>query len=146
MKHRCLNPANPNWKNYGGRGIRVCDEWLASFDAFYAYVGDPPEGMSLDRIDNDGNYEPGNVRWATMEQQLANRRPRQPQTGPRPRRIPGESPLIAIGAAARLLAVSIGTVRNWDRRGKITSIRTPSGQRRFYRTDVDALMNRESAA
>lgn len=79
MKARCTNPANKRWENYGGRGIRVCDEWMNSFAAFAAYVGPKPDGMSLDRINNDGNYEPGNVRWATYTEQANNRRPRRVQ-------------------------------------------------------------------
>ena len=63
-----------NWANYGGRGIRMCDEWLNSYAAFLAYMGERPEGMTLDRIDVDGNYEPGNVRWATPLEQARNKR------------------------------------------------------------------------
>lgn len=76
---RCTNPNNPRWKDYGGRGIRVCDAWRASFDAFLADVGTRPgHGYSIDRRENDGNYEPGNCRWATRsEQQLNQRRQRQ---------------------------------------------------------------------
>ena len=55
-------------------GVTVCDSWNESFEAFYEYMGDRPEGMSLDRIDPYGNYEPGNVRWATPAEQVANRR------------------------------------------------------------------------
>ena len=74
MCDRCHNPRTKDFKNWGGRGIRVCDEWRSSFLAFYAYVGDPPDGCTLDRIDNNGNYEPGNVRWATSAEQRHNSR------------------------------------------------------------------------
>lgn len=71
----CYNPNCVDYPDYGGRGIIVCDEWRNDFLAFYNYVGDRPSPeYSLDRIDNNGNYEPGNVRWATIEQQARNRR------------------------------------------------------------------------
>lgn len=73
---RCTNPNARAWANYGGRGIRVCDAWLKSFEAFLADVGTRPDSsLTLDRIDNDGHYEPGNVRWATKLEQTRNRRP-----------------------------------------------------------------------
>lgn len=74
MRGRCKNPRAKSYANYGGRGIKVCDRW-ESFDNFYADVGQAPfQGASLDRINNDGDYEPGNVRWATKKQQQDNRR------------------------------------------------------------------------
>lgn len=73
MIKRCENPSDRAWAYYGGRGIKVAAEWR-SFEAFLAYVGERPVGLSLDRIDNDGNYEPGNVRWATKHEQMMNRR------------------------------------------------------------------------
>jgi len=77
MRRRCNNPSAADYPRYGGRGIRVCAEWQKSFEAFAAYVGDPPgQGYSIDRINNDGNYEPGNVRWATASEQAFNRRPK----------------------------------------------------------------------
>lgn len=74
MINRCTNPRDASWQNYGARGISVCSRWL-SFDAYYEDVGDcPASDMSLDRIDNDGDYEPGNVRWATAVEQTHNKR------------------------------------------------------------------------
>lgn len=73
MLNRCYNPNQGNYKFYGGRGIIVCDRWHV-FENFYADVGDPPLGKTLDRIKNDGNYEPGNCRWATHQEQMDNRR------------------------------------------------------------------------
>ena len=74
MKGRCLNPNDKQYHLYGGRGISVCQEWIDSFDAFSKYVGKKPQGTSLDRINNDQGYKPGNVRWATGTQQLSNTR------------------------------------------------------------------------
>lgn len=75
MKKRCTNPKAKHYDKYGGRGIKVCDEWMHSFAAFFAYMGPRPSpDHSVDRIDNDGNYEPGNCRWATRFEQQANTR------------------------------------------------------------------------
>lgn len=74
MRRRCLSPSNHAFPRYGGRGISIAPEW-DDFDRFVADVGPRPSlGHSLDRVDNDGNYEPGNVRWATAAEQANNRR------------------------------------------------------------------------
>lgn len=74
MIQRCTNPNHPAWKNYGGRGITVCERWRESFAAFFADMGQRPTGLFLDRTDNDGNYEPGNCRWTTRSVNNRNRR------------------------------------------------------------------------
>ena len=75
MKIRCYNPTSESFKDYGGRGIKVCARWLNSFKAFLADLGPRPSPeLSLDRIQNDKDYEPGNVRWATRAVQSVNRR------------------------------------------------------------------------
>ena len=78
MRERCFNPKHERFTDYGGRGIQVCTEWDENFQAFYDYVSQLPHfgepGYTLDRIDNDGNYEPGNVRWATALTQAHNKR------------------------------------------------------------------------
>lgn len=76
MKRRCTDQNHDKYSYYGGRGIRVADEWLSDFRAFLAHIGPRPSpGHSIDRINNEGNYEPGNVRWATKQEQMKNRRP-----------------------------------------------------------------------
>lgn len=76
IKTRCTNPRQVKaYKYYGAKGVKVCDQWMESFQAFYDHIGDPPTPEhSIDRIDPFGNYEPGNVRWATSQQQRANLR------------------------------------------------------------------------
>lgn len=83
MLSRVYDSRHPGYKDYGGRGIKVCDRWLESFENFYADMGDCPEGMSLDRINPLGNYEPSNCRWATSSIQSYNQLKRTDNTSGR---------------------------------------------------------------
>jgi len=74
MKTRCYNPNYDKFHRYGGRGIKVCDRWLESFDNFFADMGLAPSPKhSIDRINNDGNYEPSNCKWSTQSEQTRNK-------------------------------------------------------------------------
>jgi hypothetical protein len=73
MRYRCKNPNNSDYKNYGAKGISVCEEWDKSFDAFVSDMGSKPEGYSLDRINPLGNYEKNNCRWASKCKQADNK-------------------------------------------------------------------------
>jgi hypothetical protein len=83
MKARCTYPKSIRWMRYGGRGITVCERWLHSFEAFLADMGPCPSPKhSIDRVNNDGNYEVGNVRWATSSEQAKNKRSRKAEGRP----------------------------------------------------------------
>jgi hypothetical protein len=111
MMQRCNDPRVPNYPSYGGRGIKVCDRWHL-FENYYADVGERPAGMSLDRIDNNGDYGPDNWQWATSRQQAANRRNNYNLT------MNGET--LCIAAWSTRLGLHPATIRNRLRRGATT--------------------------
>lgn len=80
MINRCYFKEGAEYQRYGGRGINVCQAWRDSFSEFLACMGEPSPGMSIDRINNDGNYEPGNCKWSTPKEQANNRRKPKPRT------------------------------------------------------------------
>lgn len=124
MKERCLNPECLQWKNYGARGITVCDRWLNSFESFLADLGPKPSPEhSIDRIDNDGNYEPGNVRWATPSQQGRNKRLRTK----RPRTFTAQLRVGVTTTVAEALAAAaserLESANNYVRRALLTRLK-----------------------
>lgn len=108
MKERCLNPRHPKYPQYGGRGIKVCARWF-SFENFRSDMGDRPAGLTLDRINNAGDYEPSNCRWATPREQQTNRRVNHTIT------IDGQTRCLT--EWARLNGLSLSCVRGRLRRG-----------------------------
>lgn len=104
MIQRCTNKKIRNYSDYGGRGIKVCKEWLTSFEAFYKHIGPRPSAKhSLDRIENDKGYEPGNVRWATDPQQRDNSR--------HPRKFFYDGQMLSTAEIARRVGMKMHTLR-----------------------------------
>lgn len=111
IKARCYTKSNPKYKNYGGRGIRVCDRWLESFENFYADMGKRPDHLdSIERNDVNGNYEPGNCRWATEQEQAVNK------TNTVRLIVNGKE--IHQTGLAKILGISAHSVRNHLRKGE----------------------------
>jgi len=109
MRNRCGNPKNPFFKYYGGRGIAICDRWNESFFNFLEDMGRRPTPKhTVDRIDNDGNYEPGNCRWATRKVQQNNRR----QNLPNNKLITWQGKTLHQNGWCRLLGFSPSTLYN----------------------------------
>ncbi len=116
MKNRCNNPKDPSFYRYGGRGISVCDRWL-TFENFLADMGNrPSKRYSLDRINNDGNYEPGNCRWATAKVQGANKAHTPRRKFTELNNVSDE--YVVISVAAQMLNVKEQTVREYLARNR----------------------------
>jgi len=113
MRQRCTNPNDASYPNYGGRGIFVCERWL-DFENFLADMGERPEGMSLDRVDNDGPYSPANCRWATRTEQSRNTR--------RNRYVEVKGKRMLLADAARLLGISGGHATYRLQRGQLKEV------------------------
>lgn len=123
MKARCDNVNHPQYKDYGGRGIAYCPDW-SEFSAFLADVGERPfVGASLDRIDNNGNYEPSNIRWADRHTQRTNSRQVTPVE------INGETKLVTEWCV--VYGISIGAVHRRLKKGMnmVDAITTPKAKR-----------------
>jgi hypothetical protein len=122
MRKRCNNPNQHAFKYYGGRGIKVCQDW-SNYEAFLADMGEAPAGLSLDRINNDGNYEPGNCRWATPKQQAENQR--KPHRGVKVERV----------RKLKFYAVEFlsGADATWIRAGRFRATNTTGAIRQFVR-------------
>lgn len=125
---RCLNPKHAAYADYGGRGIKVCARW-ADFEAFREDVGDPPwPKATLDRIDNNGHYEPGNVRWVSQREQARNRRPRKDG-----RWVEHEGRKISVEEAAKIVGASRTTIYKRLLRGEDPL--APKDGRRYQNTE-----------
>lgn len=135
---RCTNPNHSSYERYGGRGIRVCEEWRDSFLAFFEHVGPRPSpAHSIDRIDNDGDYEPGNVRWATDREQRANTR--------RTRRLTFQGRTQSLAMWAQEMGIRKSTLHyrfvclGWSAERALTTPVQSVGGKKLQREQVEAL-------
>jgi hypothetical protein len=108
IKQRCLNPNNASYRHYGGRGITICERWM-NFDAFLEDMGDAPDGLSLDRINNDGGYCPENCRWADKKTQSRNSR--------QSRKIAYAGKTLCVSEWAEVVGIRLTSLRNRLARG-----------------------------
>jgi hypothetical protein len=109
MISRCENQKTPMYKHYGGRGIKICTAWRASFEAFLRDMGECPPGLSIDRLDNDGNYQPENCRWASALEQA--------QHTSRSRYLEFEGQMKTISEWSRVTGINALTIYNRLKRG-----------------------------
>jgi len=106
MKSRCYNPNFDGYADYGGRGITVAERWLESFESFLEDMGECPSNKhSIERVNNDGNYEPGNCKWATDIEQASNRRTN--------RYLEYQGRKYTVTSLARLVSIPRGTLNSW---------------------------------
>ncbi len=124
MISRCYRTGDKDFHKYGGRGISVCEEWRGSFLSFYLHMGDRPKGKSLDRIDVNGNYGPGNCRWATPMEQNRNQRINVFYEMDGKRMI---APDWAKHLGLRKGAINMRLKAGWDLRRALTTPKIPSG-------------------
>lgn len=127
MVQRCTNPNDAAWRDYGGRGIVVCPRWRASYADFFADMGERPAGMSIDRIDVNGDYEPGNCRWADDRTQARNKRNNRRMT------LDGETMLLCewverLGISRAVIAQRLH--RGWSDERALTQPVLPPGHNR----------------
>ena len=126
MIRRCTDPKSHIWKYYGGRGISVCERWsgyATGYRNFVEDMGEKPAGLTLDRIDNNGNYEPGNCQWATWKEQAGNRR----KTGPTEN--PNSIRQQAIKAGLPYMVVYLRIKAGWPEHLALSTPKLANGQR-----------------